>query len=273
MTTGYFFINLDREEERRALMLDSASMLGLQFYRISAVDVRTLDQTQTRNVKAPRYSNARWMLRPLEIAVFESHRKVWEAFMASGHDVCVVMEDDLLFSADFPMVVSILERNTDRFDIARINHASQTRLMGRAVDIGSGLSLRPILENMADAGCYALSRKAARSLLRQSDSYSGHVDDFSFSPDRRLRTVQVFPPACGQIIHMPTAAHPDGITISARYEQTDILPKGPRAFRVWKELRRLWKKLVTNLRAKLAGGERVNMHALLTKFTPMKPRR
>ena len=251
-------------------MLHSASRLGLTFQRVSAFDLRHLDQEPTQHAKSPSYRNERWGLRPFEIAVFESHRRAWSIFLQSDAELGVVMEDDLLFAESFREAIDTIAKESDRFDIVKINHSVQPRLMGRPMPISNGHILRPILENVSDAGCYMLTRHAAKVLLARSQGYSSHVDDFIFSPDRRLRTFQLFQPACGQIIHLDDFAKSTGVTISTRLLQTDHAIKGPRPYRVWKELRRITKRTGWKITAFLKQGERIDMRSLLTDFAPMK---
>lgn len=268
-SVAHLFINLDRDEARRSLMLRSASRLGLTFQRIAAYDLRHLGKDPTQHAKSPSYRNERWGLRPFEIAVFESHRRAWSIFLQSDADLCVVMEDDLLFAETFRDAIDAVAKESDRFDIVKINHSVQSRLMGRPMSIPNGYTLRPILENVSDAGCYLLTRHAAKVLLQVSKGYSSHLDDFVFSPDRRLRTFQLFQPACGQIIHLDEVAKSTGVTVSTRLLQTDHLIKGPRPFRVWKELRRITKRTGWKIAAFLKRGERVDMRSLLKEFVPM----
>ena len=269
LDTLYLFINLDQDETRRSLMLRSAEHLGLTFNRIAAFDLKNIGRELTQHAKVSRYSNQRWMLRPFEIAVFESHRRAWFTFLQSDAKLCVVMEDDLLFSHEFRVAMELLAQSVDRFDIVKINHSVQLRLMGHAENIGGGHMLRPILENVSDAGCYMLTRQAAEVLLHESTGYSAHLDDFVFSPDRHLRTLQLFHPVCGQIIHMDEYAKSSTVTISTRLLQTDHIQKGPRTFRLWKELRRILKRAIWRSRAFAQRGERVDMRALLEDFKPL----
>ncbi|ESW59845.1 MAG: hypothetical protein Q27BPR15_15175 [Rhodobacter sp. CACIA14H1] len=266
----YLFINLEQDQSRRSLMQRSASRLGLTFQRVSAFDLQRLGKEPTQHAKSTGYRNERWGLRPFEIAVFESHRRAWSIFLQSDAELCVVMEDDLLFAEFFRDAIDAAAKVGDRFDIVKINHSVQPRLMGRPKSISNGHILRPILENVSDAGCYLLTRHAAKVLLQRSQGYSSHLDDFVFSPDRRLRTFQLFQPACGQIIHLDDVAKSTDFTVSTRLLQTDHVIKGPRPFRVWKELRRITKRTGWKIRAFFKRGERVDMRSLLTDFVPIK---
>lgn len=268
MAIGYFFINLDRDEERRSHMMTAAAQMGLDFVRISAVDLTLLAATPSASFRPFRYSNERWTLRPFETAVFESHRKAWSVFLESEHEVAVIMEDDMLFARSFAETVNILQTCPETFDIVKLNHSAQPRRMGRARQLAPGLALRPIHENMADAGCYMLTRPAAMQLLASSRTYCAHVDDFIFSPDRGMRIFQLIPPNSAQILYMENRARQID-TVSTRLLQSDRADKGPPAFRIWKELRRLAKNAARRLRSRLQQGEQIDMPALLSEFRPM----
>lgn len=268
MAIGYFFINLDRDGERRSHMMTAAARMGLDFVRIPAVDLALLAVTPSASFRPFRYSNERWTLRPFETAVFESHRKAWSTFLATGHDLAVIMEDDMLFAPGFAETVGHLQACAGTFDIVKLNHSAQRRRMGPARQVARGLTLRRIHENMADAGCYLLTRQAAMHLLDASRTYCAHADDFIFSPDRGLRSFQLIPPNSAQILYLDAPASRID-TVSTRLLQTDRADKGPPAFRIWKELRRLGKKAAAGLRSRLQQGEQIDMPALLSQFRPM----
>lgn len=268
MATAFFYINLDRDGDRSWHMQRSASALGMSFRRVAAVDLATLKDTPPAGFRPHRFSNERWTLRPFEIAVFESHRKAWAAFLATSDDLGVIMEDDMLFAPSFAETVEMLEATRSTFDIVKLNHSAQPRLLGQPLVNASGLDLRPIDENIADAGCYMLSRRAAEILMDQSRTYCAHLDDFVFSPDRRLRSLQLIPPVAAQMIYLeaPTRTL---TTISTRLEQTDRAAKGPFAFRAWKEIRRLAKNGLRRVKSRAKRGEVVDFPALLDDFRPM----
>lgn len=270
MTAGYVFINLDREVDRCALMLRSAAALGLRFDRVSACDLATLSTKPPIEYVPFKFRNERWALRPFETAVFESHRKAWKAFLSTDNLFGVIMEDDILFSRNFADDMKSITGSGFDFDVLKINHSIQTRRMGPIQAMAGGLSVRMIYENVADAGCYMLTRKAAEALLSQSRTYSSHLDDFVFSPDRKLKTFQLIPPNCAQLIYFDSEHQSPQISISTRLKIKESMPKGPLTFRVWKELRRLGKRSLIRLRSILNGGEAVDLAALLSDFKPIQ---
>lgn len=271
MATGFFFINLDRDQERCAHMLRSAALLGKSFTRIEAVDLTSFAESLPVRFSPFKFSNERWTLRPFEIAVFESHRRAWTALLETEHELGLIMEDDMLFESSFAQTITRLETHQSLFDIIKLNHSVQPRRLGPPIRGFHDMSLRMVHENIADAGCYIVTRHAAESLLEQSETYCSHLDDFVFSPDRGLRTLQLIPPIAAQMIYM---AEPKQTlaTISTRLQQTDQAAKGPLSFRIWKEVRRLYKKGGRRILSKANKGEQVDMSALLSEFRPMSPK-
>jgi GR25 family glycosyltransferase involved in LPS biosynthesis len=270
VNSAFLFINLDRDDARRSGMRRAASRLGLSFERVPAVDLRDVQQSPPSGFQPHRFGNPKWTLRAFEIAVFESHRAAWHAFLTGDRPLAVVMEDDLLFGAGFAEIVSALSEHSRLFDIVKINHSPGHRRMGPDRAGLPGLELRPIHQNVPDAGGYLLTRRAAESLLRQSRTYCNHLDDFVFSPDRGLRTMQLLPPACGQVIYRPEAAAAiERFNVSTRLDQPPPLDKGPVAYRVLKESRRLLKRTVWTGRSLLAGGRRIDMDSWLRQFEPL----
>ncbi len=251
-------------------MLASAEALGLRFERISAVDLESIRSEAPPAFRPFRLGNAKWTLRPFEIAVFESHRRAWRAVVDRGAQLAVVMEDDLLFSAGFAHSLTVLASHASRYDVVRLNHSIQRRRLGPPLALDRAVTLRPVHQDMGDAGCYLLTCAAAEELLRQSDAYCAHLDDFVFSPARGLRTFQLFPPVCGQAIHFgEAAAIRSGFNASTRLEQIDRAPKGPLHFRLWKEVRRLGTVGARGLHSRLVGGCVVDMSRHLGAFKPM----
>ncbi|MDA9789625.1 glycosyltransferase family 25 protein [Amylibacter sp.] len=134
-------------------------------------------------------------------AVFASHRLVWSKIAKSGR-LGVVMEDDLVFDDKIGQVLSAISQVKEKFDILRLNTSMQKCLFGPEILLSQSLSVRPIFEPMADSGCYALTADAAQNLLRMSASFCAHLDDFLFSPERRMSCLQLCPPRASQIIHI-----------------------------------------------------------------------
>lgn len=245
-----YYINLDIESERREHMETQASRLGLEFIRFSAIDKNHISIDKIRNYKPHGPGRTRWEMRKLEIAVFESHRRVWQLVANDSFAYALIMEDDIIFSDDFVFYLKLIRDSKVDFDIIRLNTCPQIRHFGPKILLNSDYCLREILQDMADAGAYLVSRHACRPLIEMSENYCDHLDDFLFSPSRKLKTYQFLPAIAGQAIHESDAiksTYRSTISDSARFTEDNgynKTAKGPFYYRLKKEIRRFKLKCI-----------------------------
>ena len=237
-------INLDRSPERMAFVqaeFDKAG-LGGQVRRFAAIDARSADFT------APGYSphgrNDRWEMEVSERAVFESHRALWAEVRDSGKSA-VICEDDILVSPGFGDALGALD--IDRFGVVKLDGFNARRRYGPVIEL-NGQAVRPILEPVPSAACYAIAPKAAGVLLDASGSYCATLDDFLFVERPGLAPVQLFPAVAVQgmcCVEGASGPIPGQIAESERDGpgKARKASKGPATFRLRKEIRRLSRKL------------------------------
>lgn len=254
-----YFINLDRHPDRRDFMEKQAAQADFKVIRIPAVDARKMKSP--KEYSPHNFGFGRWELGPIEQAVFASHRLVWSK-IAESCKLGVVMEDDLVFDEKIGQVLSAISEVNEKFDILRLNTSMQKRLYGPEILLSPSLSVRPIFEPMADAGCYALTAEAAQNLLRMSASFCDHLDDFLFSPDRGMSCLQLSPPRASQIIHIEEiskAWEQSGMVVSDRLLVLDTHTnlKGPKMYRALKVLRKVRRQTVGFLKVKFFNAERL----------------
>ena len=265
-----YFINLDDEEKRKSHIKKKLKRFGLSATRVSAVDAREISLKSCPNFQPNSYQNDRWEIDDFSKAVFESHRLVWKSVCKAGHPFAVILEDDLMFNNDFGKVLSLLGNFIEEFDIIRLNTFSQTKCFKNTQILCEGLHVRLILQSIADAGAYFITQAACQKLLQNSQSYCDHVDDYIFSPKRKLRSFQLVHPVCGQFIHQPEIANKmeqEGITISTRISSRteSMLPaKGPFLFRLKKEILRFYNKY--RLQILVQNKKAVNERCSILKF-------
>lgn len=250
MSLPVHVINLDRVPERAAFMQAQCGQAGFDdIRRFSAVDAATM-------APSPRYRPARWgaywSLLPSEVAVFESHRALWEAIAESGRPA-VVLEDDVLLSRDTARLCEVLAASAERFDMVKLDALSWPLRLGRETVVGDAV-LRPLDGVVPSAAAYLLSPSGARLLLRRSRAYCDHLDDFITRRHPGYRAFQLVPAVAMQAMF----ADPSGLTgvpqSIAGSERTSAAPrarapKGPALYRLGKEIgrgarrlaRRLWR--------------------------------
>lgn len=259
-----FFINMDRDADRLAHMQAQANKLGMAFRRVPAVAAADLEAGKVPHYRPHRFSATRWEIGALEQAVFLSHRRAWAEILASGDEYAIVMEDDLVFRPGFSERVAAILAAPKAVDIVRLNTSAQARQMGPALalagaDAGAPAALRRIYYDMADAGCYLLSCRACEALLAQSEEFCDHLDDFVFSPARRLLCYQLDPPYAGQVIHeedLRKTWQDKGQMVSIRdSEGARRVAKGPVLYRLFKELKRMNRAVLVAWRGAFRGAQ------------------
>jgi GR25 family glycosyltransferase involved in LPS biosynthesis len=95
-----YFINLDRSEKRRNNVIRQLKEQGLAGIRFSAVDGSKIHLDDPKY--APHLSHIKWWYekdkkRMGHFGVFLSHMKIFETFLKSDNDYCLIFEDDVEF--------------------------------------------------------------------------------------------------------------------------------------------------------------------------------
>jgi len=184
----------------------------------------------------------RWDISELSVAIFLSHSKAWQEIINSKAKVAIVLEDDISFDVRFSQTIPELMACCHQYDVLRINTFAQTRVFGRSSVLANGCEARTIIQEMADAGAYIITRSACLKLIHQTEEFCDHLDDFLFSPSRRLKTYQLEKPICGQFIHCKTLsalAEERGLNLSNRPKVEGKVQREPLLYRAYKELVRI----------------------------------
>ena len=251
-----YFINLDRAIERAAFLVEECNKAGIEnVIRVSATDAQKSDMKIIANYR-PESWGPYWQLTDTEIAVFESHRAIWES-IAVLNTPAVILEDDVILSRQLGHSLSLLECSRD-FEFIKLDAAPGPARLGFPHLI-NGIGLRPILQVLPSAAAYLLSPKGARNLLDRSTRYCDHVDDFLTRPNRGFRAFQLCPAMAiqGMFCEVHNELNvPPVIAKSERFasdQKTAPLDRGPAIYRAFKELRRALRRTAHKL-----GGDALN---------------
>ncbi|WP_254437138.1 glycosyltransferase family 25 protein [Ruegeria arenilitoris] len=127
------------------------------------------------NLHRPRYP---FTLRPAEIGVFESHRRIWRKMVDEGIDLAITAEDDLRVDPDRMSAALDLLR-----PIATPDHYIRIPVKQRetaAQTLAEHDGLRLILPKVIglQCVCQVVGRKAAERLLAATDRIDRPVDTF-----------------------------------------------------------------------------------------------
>jgi GR25 family glycosyltransferase involved in LPS biosynthesis len=259
-----FVINLDRVPERWEFTRRNFADIGIETERFSAVDAAKPGALDGAHYVPHR--GDRWELTDSLVACFESHRRVWQLVVDRGLSHAAIFEDDVVVTSALPRVLQWLSAGNAEFDVAKLDTARRTLRLDAPVATVDVMEVRPSLSGAASAAAYVVTRNAAQWLLKWSDPFSDHTDDFVFRPRAGWRVLQIWPAVSAQVMFLrPDEQRALGIsdgslTGSERSSDKRInkpTASGPMWFRARKEIRRSARKLYNGLhgdRALLARG-------------------
>jgi glycosyl transferase family 25 len=176
-----YLINLGRRPDRLAAMTAQAAPLGLALDRIDAVDAATAEPVDG------------WFAAggPLGLiprgdkCCLLSHRRAWEAFMATGQPHAVFLEDDVRLSASAGALLTSDGWIPVGVDVVKLEHygpPGQRVLLTDMRRIGEYFTMGRMLSRHTGAAAYILSRGAAQALLTQT-RFDLPVDHLLFNPN------------------------------------------------------------------------------------------
>jgi len=249
----YYYINLDRVPDRAAFIEDQFRQIGLssQLHRVSATDALTMSPQPSY---CPHRWGPRWELSQSEVACFTSHRRTWEMVIKADLEHAVILEDDVLLSQEMEAAVQdIVLRGPKDFDVIKLDGVPQIGRYGEALPIGEARHVSEILQGMASAGCYLVSRRGAEWLLVNSISFCDHLDDFVFDPASGRKIMQLQSAVALQAMWSEqTGIEAMDYTVATSERTQDPLinrqiAKGPILYRLKKDLKRTGRKLARTL--------------------------
>ena len=174
-------INLDSSIDRWHSIKSQFDAFGLEVERISGVLGKALTQEETAAVLKPVEFGYVYPLQPSEIGCFLSHRKAWEAFLASGEKWGMVLEDDARLAKEFPEIFAKEDWIPEDVDCLKVGSSG---LSVKVRDIrkiaGIGRIFRQVRPTPFNTACYLLSASAARDLLAMTTRFNCPVDTCSF---------------------------------------------------------------------------------------------
>jgi glycosyl transferase, family 25 len=229
-------INLDRAPERWARISGQLQQLALPFERISAVDARQLTPQQLAQLDESNYRRKHGMTPVLgELGCYLSHVVAMQAFLASGAEFALVLEDDVQLHPSLPAVLAGLHTHRTRWDMCKLS-AVHSGTPQTNVQLAPGHHLAVMLSRCTGSSAYALNRRAAQAYVQQLLPMSlpyDHVFDQGWRFGLQVRLVT--PTPCGHDNTMQsTIVVPAGV--SRKFPWPQRLPAF--GYRLGNELRR-----------------------------------
>lgn len=196
-----FVINLKHSADRRALMQERLSPLGVEFSFFDAVNGRDLDIETL-----PAYD--KWRRRMLfghdltkgEIGCLLSHLGIYREILKRNLEQAIVFEDDVVLSPDFANVVRELLNMPVKWDLVRFLDSNKLFEKSRAVGpvFGRFELIRPAIV-VGGGHAYLITREGARLLLQRTERYVVPIDTYhGYVWKTGLEVFSVRPSVAGQ---------------------------------------------------------------------------
>lgn len=158
-----YVINLDCRPERMAYMRPQLERLGIDYTRISAInglkdEAVTIARTR-KKISGP------------ERACYKSHLKAYAAFLDSGENHGLILEDDMALSATLPAALTCLAKAPMPAAIVRLEIPIQSitgeasRVSYRSIALDKPFKLVRLLSDVYGLGAYIINRETAQRIL------------------------------------------------------------------------------------------------------------
>lgn len=235
-----WLINLPRATARREKMEARLARLGLPYTLFPGVDGRAEEARLLANTDIPAFE--RNMGRKILIGglgCYHSHLAVWEAFLATGKPVALVLEDDVVFHDDFLDALRLGLRAQAHWDFLKLNRirakmpVSQGRIGPYRLNAYAGPA--------TGTGAYLITRETAAKLLpamRRVTRATDHEINRFFVHDFRLRGLEPWPSHLDEEAGSLIATGPGGYSGVQKFPWYRRLPNF--RLRIANHARRLW---------------------------------
>lgn len=190
-----FYINLDRDTDRRDYLEAQLARAGLSAERVSALTPGDLDPAL---IAMACDATRRPFVTPAELACLMSHRKAWGFVVARNLPFALILEDDAMLSprvAEFAAEAPMLVRDAD---VLRVETDHPGLRVGPPLKRGTKIVQVHRLYGYDWGGAgYIVTRQGAEKLLGPLARYDLAVDsllfDYHFGTARKLRRLQAVP--------------------------------------------------------------------------------
>lgn len=192
-----FYINLDKDLERRQRMEAQVASFDLKARRLSAVWWTHWDDKEQARHHSPAL-NLQQYFKPLgngEKGCYGSHLEACSQLLGSTALAAVVLEDDVRLLPAFPAVLqAIAALPAEGWDMIKLFGRTNEKIRQRAPLGQTGLELIVYQRVPSFAAGYVISRAGAEKILASRVPFGRPVDvDFRFWFENDLRIFGVFP--------------------------------------------------------------------------------
>ncbi|MDB4045793.1 glycosyltransferase family 25 protein [Amylibacter sp.] len=184
-----YLINLETSSDRRAHMYNELKRLvpTIQIKRALCVDIKNNDWSTPKNIKPGKWQSDRWALGPSDIEIFRSHQYCWNKIAASK-EMGIILEDDLLFSNNFPKILKFLTKLKIN-GIFKLDGVNLPLLINKPTMISENVQISKFKTIAVSAAAYAIDPQTAKELSGLA-KINRTVDDYLFDPAQTSRNAQ-----------------------------------------------------------------------------------
>lgn len=156
-----FVISLERSTQRRKLIQERLSKLGLEFEIITAVDGRNLTESEVILATRP----LSYAIERGEIGCSLSHLSVYARMIAGDVRSALILEDDAIPSQDLPGILNHLERESVDEPLVTILTPPGQYVAHADQQLSNAYSIHRLVEGTGAYG-YVVNLAAAEKLIR-----------------------------------------------------------------------------------------------------------
>lgn len=161
-----YWVNLDRSLDRRERMLETFERLGprVQAKRVPAFDGASLDEIDIRMLKGRRTAT--------EVACLRSHVRALDTMLRDGHEMAVIMEDDVSLDAAHLWPQRLSEIVATAPDDWTAIQLYSNKVVWDAVGIGTdGDRVRAVGGKVYGAVAFVIRASWARTVMRIKNNF------------------------------------------------------------------------------------------------------
>lgn len=205
-----YFINLASRPDRRAFMEEQFERLEMAVERIEAVTTGEVTSDRMAPHLDPLNSTA---MSQVEVACLLSHERAWRAFLDTGAEHAMILEDDLVMSEGMPHFLDATLHADLGVDLMKLETYRQNIRLGRVRRlVGDRCTVRQLLSSHLGTAAYIISRSRVERTLADPVARTMPVDCYFFDkrgpilPAKRIFQVEPAPAVQSHLHREPVLA-------------------------------------------------------------------
>ena len=184
----FFVVNLERDDKKRAHMIELSNSLGLEFHFINAIYGKDLSQDQVDNVYDEALSKKEFgrSLSRGELGCALSHISIYQKMIDEDIEIAIVLEDDVEIDNGIHMFISAVDALPRNLDVLLLGYYSETateRLTMRSFrgnqPITSNYQAVRLVEMAFGTHGYMINLRGAKKLVQVLNKIVKPIDHYT----------------------------------------------------------------------------------------------